>query len=87
MADLQHLNRLGDAQRTSVALYRPTDSPENIRRFKLFRVDPLSLTDILPIFTDMGVEVVDEQPYEVTRSDGSLLHVYDFGCARELRGW
>ncbi|KGN40407.1 NAD-glutamate dehydrogenase [Knoellia aerolata] len=79
VADLQHLDRLGDGRRTSVALYRPSDSPENIRRFKLFRVDPLSLTDILPIFTDMGVEVVDEQPYEVMRSDGVLLHVYDFG--------
>lgn len=79
VADLHHLDRLGDVRRTSVALYRPTDSAENLRRFKLFRIDPLSLTDILPIFTDMGVEVVDEQPYEVTRSDGSPLHVYDFG--------
>ena len=79
VADLHHLDRLGDEQRTSVALYRPADSPDNIRRFKLFRIDPLSLTDILPIFTDMGVEVVDEQPYEVTRSDGEPLHVYDFG--------
>ena len=57
----------------------PADAPPSIRRFKLFRVDPLSLTDILPIFTHMGVEVVDEQPYEVTRADGATLHVYDFG--------
>ena len=64
-ADLAHLDRLGDGQGTSVALYRPADAPANIRRFKLFRVDPLSLTDILPIFTHMGVEVVDEQPFEV----------------------
>jgi glutamate dehydrogenase len=79
VADLRHLDRLTEERRTSVALYRPADTPENIRRFKLFRVDPLSLTDILPIFTDMGVEVVDEQPFEVTRSDGTALHVYDFG--------
>ncbi|MFC7491651.1 MULTISPECIES: NAD-glutamate dehydrogenase [unclassified Knoellia] len=79
VADLHHLDRLGDGQGTSVALYRPSDSTENLRRFKLFRIDPLSLTDILPIFTDMGVEVVDEQPYEVTRSDRAPLHVYDFG--------
>ena len=64
-ADLAHLDQLGDGQGTSVALYRPADAPANIRRFKLFRVDPLSLTDILPIFTHMGVEVVDEQPFEV----------------------
>ena len=79
VADLAHLDRLGEQRRTSVALYRPTDAPSTIRRFKLFRVDPLSLTDILPIFAHMGVEVVDEQPYEVTRSDGVVIYVYDFG--------
>ncbi len=79
VADLAHLDRLGDGTGTSVALYRPADGPGDIRRFKLFRVDPLSLTDILPIFTDMGVEVVDEQPFEVERADGTTLHVYDFG--------
>ena len=79
MADLSHLDRLGDGTGTSVALYRPADAPDDVRRFKLFRVDPLSLTDILPIFTDMGVEVVDEQPFEVARTDGTTLHVYDFG--------
>ncbi|MGB7818724.1 MAG: NAD-glutamate dehydrogenase [Ornithinibacter sp.] len=79
LADLHHLDRLGDERGTSVALYRPAGAPDDIRRFKLFRVDPLSLTDILPIFSDMGVEVVDERPFEVKRSDGLPLHVYDFG--------
>jgi glutamate dehydrogenase len=79
MADIAHLDRLGEVQRTSVALYRPAGAPDVVRRFKLFRVDPLSLTDILPIFSHMGVEVVDEQPYEVARTDGARLHVYDFG--------
>jgi glutamate dehydrogenase len=79
VADLSHLDRLGDGTGTSVALYRPADAPDDVRRFKLFRVDPLSLTDILPIFTHMGVEVVDEQPFEVARADGITLHVYDFG--------
>ncbi len=79
VADLSHLDRLGGDQRTSVALYRPVGGGPEVRRFKLFRVDPLSLTDILPIFTHMGVEVVDEQPFEVNRSDGETLNVYDFG--------
>ncbi len=79
VADISHLDRLGPDQGTSVALYRPLEAPDDIRRFKLFRVDPLSLTDILPIFTHMGVEVVDEQPFAVERSDGEDLHVYDFG--------
>ncbi len=79
VADLSHLDRLGAGTGTSVVLYRPADAHDDVRRFKLFRVDPLSLTDILPIFTHMGVEVVDEQPYEVARADGTHLHVYDFG--------
>ena len=88
VADLAHLNRLGEATRTSVALYRPAEAPDTIRRFKLFRVDPLSLTDILPIFSHMGVEVVDEQPFEVERADGTTLHVYDFGLrVRDAAIW
>ncbi|MBR7743879.1 NAD-glutamate dehydrogenase [Phycicoccus sp. BSK3Z-2] len=79
LADISHLDRLGEDQGTSVALYRPPGAPDTIRRFKLFRADPLSLTDILPIFTHMGVEVVDEQPFPVERTDGRVLHVYDFG--------
>ena len=79
VADLNHLDRLGDGVGTSVALYRPANAPDTVRRFKLFRVDPLSLTDVLPIFTHMGVEVVDEQPFEVQRADGAELTVYDFG--------
>ncbi len=79
VADVGHLDRLGPDQGTSVALYRPLEASDDIRRFKLFRVDPLSLTDILPIFSHMGVEVVDEQPFEIARADGEALHVYDFG--------
>ena len=79
VADLAHLDRLSSGQGTSVALYRPSDASPDVRRFKLFRADALSLTDVLPIFTHMGVEVVDEQPYEVTRVDGTPLEVNDFG--------
>ena len=79
LADLSHLDRLSEDKGTSVALYKPAKGTPEVRRFKLFRADPLSLTDILPIFTHMGVEVVDEQPYEVARADGTPLEVYDFG--------
>jgi len=88
VADLAHLDRLAEGRRTSVALYRPVHAPATVRRFKLFRIDPLSLTDILPIFSHMGVEVIDEQPYEVERSDGVTLHVYDFGLrAADAATW
>ena len=31
------------------------------------------------MFTHLGVEVIDERPYEITRSDGVRVYVYDFG--------
>ncbi|WP_427383381.1 NAD-glutamate dehydrogenase [Janibacter sp. G56] len=79
VADLKNLTRLGEKETTRQALYKPKEGAEAIRRFKVFRLEPLSLTTVLPIFTDMGVEVVDEQPYPIERADGRSMYVYDFG--------
>ncbi len=79
VADVRHLEDLPEPESTRLVLYKPRWNPDTVRRFKLFRRAPLSLTQILPLFTHMGVEVVDERPYEVTRADGQQLHVYDFG--------
>src|SRR4029450_3674391 len=53
--------------------------PPDERRFKLYRRGPLTLTRVLPMFTHLGVEAIDERPYEITRSDGVRVYVYDFG--------
>ncbi|MEI2777172.1 MAG: NAD-glutamate dehydrogenase [Tetrasphaera sp.] len=79
VADIRNLEALEDDESTRLVLYKPRWNPETIRRFKLFRRAPLSLTRVLPVFTHMGVEVVDERPYELTRKDGQALFVYDFG--------
>ena len=40
------------------------------------------------MFTHLGVEVVDERPYEISRSDGVTVHVYDFGLrVRNAKVW
>jgi glutamate dehydrogenase len=88
VADLRHLDSLSESNPTELVLYKPRFNPETIRRFKLFRRDPLSLTQVLPLFTHMGVEVVDERPYAVSRRDGVAQHVYDFGLrVRDDRLW
>ena len=79
LADLRRLESLTDETSTSFALYKPPQQSESIRRFKVFRRAPISLTRVLPLFTGMGLEVVDERPYEVTRGDGTAMFVYDFG--------
>ena len=37
IADIRHLDALGDADATALVLYKPRWNPETIRRFKLFR--------------------------------------------------
>ena len=66
-------------RRRQVGLHQEPGCPPDERRFKLYRRGPLTLTRVLPMFTHLGVEVIDERPYEITRSDGVRVYVYDFG--------
>ena len=67
------------ANRLETSLYEPVGAGPDERRLKLFRSQPLSLTTVLPFFRNLGVEVVDERPYEIDAHDGSRAYVYDFG--------
>ncbi len=39
----------------------------------------VTLARALPIFTQMGIEVLDERPYEIDLADGHNVWIYDFG--------
>src|SRR6201999_2361046 len=48
-------------------------------RLKVYRVgSPLSLSEILPMLSSMGVEVVDERPYELDGVERPT-YIYEFG--------
>ncbi len=59
-------------------LYAESGADPRERRLKLYRRDPLSLTDVLPVCADMGVEVTDERPYQLSGTAGTAW-IYDFG--------
>jgi glutamate dehydrogenase len=48
-------------------------------RLKLYLLQPRSLTQILPILHNLGLEVLDERPFEISRGDGTTFHLYDLG--------
>ncbi|WP_026818943.1 NAD-glutamate dehydrogenase [Arthrobacter castelli] len=52
--------------------------PEDAR-LKLYLVEPKSLSQILPYFHNLDLEVTDERPFEVIRGDGEDFFLYDFG--------
>ena len=88
VADLRRIEALESDEHTLLTLYRDPLADPRERRFKLFRRDPVILTDVLPIFTDLGLQVTDERPYSMRRADGVVVHIYDFGLrAPDARSW
>ncbi|MEP7016406.1 MAG: NAD-glutamate dehydrogenase [Actinomycetota bacterium] len=77
--DIDYLEALDSDEAIGLNLYQEPGRPSAERRFKLYRRGPLSLTAVLPLFTDFGLEVVDERPYQIARADGVMAHIYDFG--------
>jgi glutamate dehydrogenase len=86
VADLRRIDALDNSGGLSMGLYTPYDAAPGERRFKIFRNGPISLSEVLPTLQRMGVEVVDERPYQITAADGRLSWVYDFGLRYDPSG-
>ncbi|WP_423184668.1 NAD-glutamate dehydrogenase [Arthrobacter sp. NyZ413] len=52
---------------------------ERAARIRLYLTRPRSLTEILPFLHDLGLEVLDQRPYEVRRPNGKDMFLYDLG--------
>ncbi|WP_026415732.1 NAD-glutamate dehydrogenase [Actinomadura oligospora] len=86
--DLRRLDALGAdpdvADGTSINLYEPYRAEPGERRLKIYRLgEPISLTRVLPLLSNMGVEVVDERPYEINTPEGRRYWIYDLGLRYE----
>ncbi len=80
LADIEQIEELRQPDDLALRLYRPLEAPLGALRAKVFRAGaPLALSAMLPLFEDMGVEVADERPYEITPSEREGVWIYDFG--------
>ncbi|GAA3653156.1 NAD-glutamate dehydrogenase [Nonomuraea antimicrobica] len=87
VVDLRRLEELaeagGDGDRVGINLYEPYDATDGERRLKIYKVgSPISLSQALPLIQRLGVEVVDERPYEIDRDNDPATKnawIYDFG--------
>jgi glutamate dehydrogenase len=78
--DLTRLVQLPTDNGLAFELYTPDGEDEADRRLKVFRTgQAVSLARALPIFTQMGIEVLDERPYELDLADAGTAWIYDFG--------
>ncbi|MBT2508208.1 NAD-glutamate dehydrogenase [Streptomyces sp. ISL-98] len=81
VADLVHLEHLTKGRKDfALSLYEPVGAAPNERRFKIYRIgEQVSLSAVLPVLQRLGVEVVDERPYELRCADRTHAWIYDFG--------
>ncbi|MEU6539310.1 NAD-glutamate dehydrogenase [Streptomyces sp. NPDC047000] len=80
VADLVHLESLDADSSFALSLYEPVGAAPDERRFKIYRKgEAVSLSEVLPVLSRLGVEVVDERPYELRCADRSMSWIYDFG--------
>ncbi|RSD10741.1 NAD-glutamate dehydrogenase [Amycolatopsis eburnea] len=80
LGDLRALDSLTDEGDLALSFYLPANAEPGERRFKLYlRGEGVTLSKVLPVLQAMGVEVVDERPYELHREDGGACWIYDFG--------
>ncbi len=78
--DILRLDTLPADDGLAFDLYIPRDDNGADRRLKVFRTgQAVSLARALPVFTQMGIEVLDERPYELQFADGRTVWIYDFG--------
>src|SRR5215210_2941843 len=87
VADIRRIEGLATEDDLEMRLYHHIEEPEKFLGFKLFRSgEQISLSTVLPLLEDMGVEVVDERPHKVEPEGSPPVWIYDFGLVDESRG-
>ena len=87
VTDILRMETLKSEDDLGMSLYHPIETAEDFLGFKLFRLgDQVSLSGILPLLEDMGVEVVDERPHEVKPDGSPAIWIYDFGLVHGADG-
>lgn len=71
-----------DGERPGVHVYMPDGAGATLEedaRVKLYMRSPRSLSQILPYFHHLGLEVLDERPFEIETADHRDFFLYDLG--------
>ncbi|MCL2781806.1 MAG: NAD-glutamate dehydrogenase, partial [Actinomycetia bacterium] len=78
--DLLRLEQLPPEDGLAFDMYTPAVDDQADRRLKVFCTGQAqSLARVLPRFTQMGIEILDERPFEITVEEGKTSWIYDFG--------
>ncbi|GBO83038.1 NAD-glutamate dehydrogenase [Marinobacter salsuginis] len=77
--DLDHIAASANNHDLAMSFYRALEEDESTLHFKLFYPDePLPLSDVMPIFDNLGFRVIGEHPFEVTDRHNKTVWIHDF---------
>jgi len=82
VTDIEMLETLDNEDAIAMNLYRPIGASEGSMRFKVMHLNtPLELSDVIPILENLGLRVLGEHPYQISKDDGTVVWLHDFQLA------
>ncbi len=81
LVDIEKLEQLSDQKSLDMLFYRPQEEGPDSKavKLKLFhRNEPIHLSAVLPMLENFGLRVIDESPYKVSSSEGTINWIMDF---------
>ncbi|MDV3205625.1 MAG: NAD-glutamate dehydrogenase, partial [Rhodococcus ruber] len=79
LADIARLEALRDGSIDLLLYRRPGADPRRWRFTLYIGSEGITLSQVLPVLQSLGVEVLDERPYQIIRADRMSCWIYDFG--------
>ncbi|RMF16088.1 MAG: NAD-glutamate dehydrogenase [Gammaproteobacteria bacterium] len=77
--DIDHISTLSAESPLAMSFYKALEEDEKILHFKLYHEGgSVPLSDVLPVFENLGLRVLGEHPYEVTGRSGKTIWIHDF---------
>ncbi|MGB0281790.1 MAG: NAD-glutamate dehydrogenase [Neptuniibacter sp.] len=77
--DIDRLLELTPQSPISLRFYNPALQKPNELRFKIYSADEhVVLSDVIPILENLGMRVLGEHPYQISKEDGSVFWISDF---------
>ncbi len=78
--DIDRIDRLAKGEiELAMSLYRPLEQGTGELRLKLVRAgQAIALSDVLPVLENMGLRVIQEQPYDFTTAAGATFWLHNF---------
>lgn len=79
ISDIEYMEEVLETCALGMSFYRPVGAARDVIKFKLFQADfTVPLSDALPMLENMGLRVIEEQPYQITLRDGKQVWINDF---------